>query len=113
MLWLENEVILRLRLQFFGEKFSTTALAQAVLHLRSEIGLPLAEIVIHINGSDPGTGRPPLQRYDAIRHRPSVFQERFISCEVQIVDDIDEQQRDGGFVGDIAVQIFVSSRHRE
>ena len=113
MLWLENKVILRTRFQFFDKKLSTTALAQAVLHLRSEIRLPLAEIVIHINGNDPGVGRTLFQRCDSIRHSPSVFQERFVSFEVEIVDDIDEDQRDGRFIGNITVQIFVSGRHRE
>jgi hypothetical protein len=37
--------------------------------------------------------------------------DRFVSFEIEIVNDIEERQRDGRFVGDFAVQIFVSGRH--
>ena len=80
-------------------------------HQLVEVGLPLAEVVVHVKRRDAGPLAPLLQRGDVFGRFDRVRQQQFPAGEFHVVDDIDQQQRDLGMLGDVAVQVRVLCGH--
>src|SRR3981081_369801 len=78
-----------------------------MLDLPPKIGLPAPEIIVHVNDRDDGFLRALFQARKLLRHRAGITQELVRLREIQIIDDVDEEKRDLGFIRNAPVQIWI------
>src|SRR3954469_16263770 len=111
MLRFENEVIVVVRLEQRDDFVATRALPQAMAHLPAKIRAPPAKIIVYVNDRDAGVLRPLFQAQKFARHRTRVAQERIRLREIEVINDVDEEQRRDRFVRRAPVQVGVFSWH--
>jgi hypothetical protein len=111
MFGLQHKIIIWLRMQQGGNRLAADMAVETVLQLFVEIRLPAAEIVVDINGRTAGMPGALLQLRQTAGHRQSVLQQLRPLGEFEVIDDIDQQQRDLRLVRDIAVEVFIFGRH--
>src|SRR2546421_5768092 len=84
---------------------------QAVLHLAAEVRLPTAEVIVHINDGNAGFLRALFQPQKLARHRLCVTEKLVRLRKIEVIDDVDQKQRDLRFIRSAAVQIRIFRRH--
>ncbi len=104
VLGLEHEVVVRSGAQKIDDVGTGAVIAQAEVNLGVEVGLPAAEVVVHIDGGDAARGELLLQGGDAAGGRAGKVKKAAGFREVEGVDDIDEQQGGGGLFRDTAMR---------
>ena len=68
-----------------------------------EVGLPAAKIVIDINARNPHALGATFQGCDLCGHAEGLCEQRFPVRKVEIINDINEEQGDGGIIRGIAM----------
>src|SRR5438477_1109116 len=79
--------------------------------LSAKVGTPSAEIIVYVNDRDAGFLRALFQPQNFSRHWPGVAEKLVRLGKIEIVDDVDEEQRHFRFIRRAAVQIWISCRH--
>src|SRR2546423_8713483 len=79
--------------------------------LPTKIGPPPAEIIVYINNRDTRFLRALFQTEKFSRHRPRVTEQLIRLRKIEVVDDVDQKERDVRFIRRAAVQIWISRRH--
>lgn len=77
----------------------------------AEIGAPFAEIVVDVDDGDFGGAGAFYEFGEAVCHRTGMAIEQFAVLPLHVVDDVYEEEGDGGFVGDVAVEVGVAGGH--
>src|SRR5947208_3553995 len=110
MLWLQDKIIVLLRIKFFDEQagFSLTAM----LDQSTKIGAPASEIVIHIDHRDSCRFGSPLQSCNFVSQLGDETSQLFRLGEIEIVNYVHNDQGDLRFVGSAAMQISVLTAQR-
>ena len=111
MLWFEDEIIVLLGTQQ-SHQLASVVTPCTMLNSAPKIGFPPAEVVIDINHRDAGLLRASFKSQELLRHRPCVSEQLICFGKIEIIDDVDQEQRDFVFVRRAAVQIDVFSWHR-
>jgi len=78
----------------------------------SEVGPPPAEVVVDVDDGDTGTPGAEREESDARGHRACLGEHALRFLVVEVVDRIDDEQRDRTIVGRIAVEIPVGGAAR-
>ena len=111
MFRLENEVIILLGPQQQNDLVAARFFPLAMQNLPPEIRTPAPEIIVHVNHRDAHFLRPLFQPHKLPRHRPGISQELVRLRKIEVVDDVDKQQRDLRFIRSAPVKIWISGRH--
>ena len=86
---LENKIIILSRSKLTGNRRSADTVFYTTRHEMFEVGLPLSEVVVHVQtGNAEFLGFSFKGRYVS-RHWRRVFNELLSTLEFQIIDDID------------------------
>ena len=67
---------------------------EAVIDERVKVGSPAAEVIVHVDYGDYLTARVFAERRNPVRHRQRKLEQLVSFRELQIVDDVDQQDRD-------------------
>lgn len=97
MAGLEDEEVVSIGGEKEGDFAAQGAGPGAVCDLSPEVGLPAAEIIIHIDDGDGGGFGAAAQGGEAFRGGEGVTQQTPASGKAQVVDDVDEKE--GGAPG--------------
>jgi hypothetical protein len=89
MLGLEDKIIIGLGFEFFNESLSMLPFVEAMGDLLLKVGLPFAEVVIHVNYRDACGAGAFRESRDSVCEVIGVLHERLIVLELQVVDYID------------------------
>jgi len=111
VLRLEDEVVVLVRPQQLDERASRHSVLETVTDDLAKVRSPLPVVVVDVDRRDAGGPGAALQLAEAPRHRERVGEERLPAVEVEVVDDVEQQQRDGRLVRDHPVEIFVAGGH--
>src|SRR5438874_13589657 len=111
MLRLENEVIVLFRPEQRNDFVSLRILPEAMLDLPPKVGLPAAEIVVHINHGNAGFLGALFQPQKLVSHGSRIAQELVRLREIEVVDNVDQEQRDLRFIRSASVKIWIPGRH--
>ena len=71
---------------------------KATAHQAFGVGTPLAEIVVDVNGGDTGAPAAVFELGQSCRHWQGIFQDLVAIREFEMVDDVDQDESDRGFV---------------
>ena len=93
MLWFEDEIIVLLGTQQSHQLASVVTLC-TMLNSAPKIGFPPAEVVIDINHRDAGLLRASFKSQELLRHRPCVSEQLICFRKIEIIDYVDQEQRD-------------------
>jgi hypothetical protein len=114
VLRLHDEVVtLGGRRHELDDRTAARAGPRAVAQQRAEIRSPAAEVVVHPHDRNAGDARAGNQPREPLRHRQRAPQQQITLREVEVVDDVDHQERDVAAVGRAAVQIVSRRSHRD
>ena len=86
---LENKIIILLRSKLTGDRSSADTLFYTTRHEMFEIGLPLSEVVVHVQTGNAEFLGFSFKGRDVSCHWRCVFNELLSALEFQIIDDID------------------------
>jgi hypothetical protein len=91
------------------ERRTAHAIVQTVRDQSPEVRAPPPEVVVDVDRRDAECPRVPLERRDAAAGGERRLEQRRARLELQIVDHVDQEERDVRVVGHAAVQ---GARHR-
>jgi len=102
----EDEIILVGGLELLNEVEARRLGPQAVLQQLFGIRPPLAEIVVDIDRGDACRASPLFEARKRRRNREPPFEDLFSIRELEMIDHIDEKERDARFMADVASGLF-------
>ncbi len=76
-----------------------------------KIGSPPAEVVVDVDGRHLGPSRLLFQPSDLLGHRLGELEELISLREFQVIDHVDQEQGDRGFVRGIPMQVLIGRTH--
>jgi hypothetical protein len=109
MLRFEHEIIVRVGAQLIDQALRLAL--TAMFHQCVQVGSPSPEIVVHIDNRDARFPGAPFEACEVASQSRHITQQLVCLRKIQIVDDINDQQRRVGLVWSAAMQIRVSGRH--
>src|SRR4051794_12634813 len=98
LLGLEHEVVLSIRLEQLHDCAPSNRVVEAMVEKHAKVGAPLAEVVIAIDHGYARLPRAQAQRRGCPCGRQRTWQQLFAAVELEVIDPIDEEQRDGALV---------------
>jgi hypothetical protein len=114
MLRLHDEIVaLGRRRDQLDDRAAARARARAVPEETAKVRPPATEVVVHPDDRNAGAARGGEEPREPFRHRQRPPEEQIAFREVQVVDDVDDQERDVAGVRCAAVQIALRRPHGE
>jgi hypothetical protein len=95
---LEHEIIVLLGNQLTGYRRSPYSIAYTTRHQMLEIGLPLAKVIIDVQAGNAALFCFMLKPCDVPRHGYGVLDELLAFVKLQIIDYVNQEERDGTFM---------------
>src|SRR5262245_28401113 len=96
MLGLKHKIVFGVWLEEPGERLPADVLVEAITQQFLKVGLSVAKIVIDINTRNPSALGSAFQGRELCGHGQGMFEQGFAVRKVEIINDINEEQGNGG-----------------